>query len=295
MRDYAKVEPKAWHGETFKALRRRGSEALLVGLYLTTSPSSNMLGLFAQPILYMAHETGLGEEGARKGLAACIEEGFCGYDEASEMVWVHEMAKYQIASELKPSDLRCKGIQKDFEALPRNPFLHPFFARYKDAFHLSPRRDMEAPSKPLRSQEQEQEQEQEQAQEQENPSGSKRAASPRGAKRCPKDFEVSAELIAWAAVDCPGVDWIAETAALRDWEFKHPRKDWDAVWRTWMRSAQKAAKSRGTVGSGTETPYQRSQRELVEQATGGLVSRKVLDPSKSTSESTNAPFAISMG
>lgn len=160
MRDYAKVEPKAWHGETFKALRKRGSEALLVGLYLTTSPSSNMLGLFSQPILYMAHETGLGEEGALKGLQGCIEAGFCSYDADSEMVWVHEMARYQIASELKASDLRCKGIQKDFEGLPKNPFLQAFFDRYHEAFHMVLRRDMQAPSKPLRSQEQEQEQEQ---------------------------------------------------------------------------------------------------------------------------------------
>jgi hypothetical protein len=166
VRDYAKIAPKAWQGDTFKALRKRGPEPLLVGLYLTSSPQSNMLGLFSQPILYMAHETGLGEDGARKGLAVCIEVGFCSYDEESEFVWVHEMASYQIAPVLKASDLRCKGIQKDYDALPRNPFLGAFFDRYAEAFHLTSRRDGQGastpPPKPLRSQEQEQEQEQEQ-------------------------------------------------------------------------------------------------------------------------------------
>lgn len=153
MRDYAKVEPKAWHGGTFKALRKGGTEALLVGLYLMTSPSSNMIGLFNQPLLYMAHETGLGIEGARKGLQACIEAGFCSYDEETEIVWVHEMAKFQISEVLKPNDLRCKGVQKDYDSLPDNPFLGPFFDRYAAAFHMTNRRDpfegaCEDPSKP---------------------------------------------------------------------------------------------------------------------------------------------------
>lgn len=161
MRDYAKVEPKMWHGQTMKALRKC-PEGVIVGLYLMTSPQSNMLGLFSQPVLYMAHETGLGIEGATKGLQHCIDVGFCSFDEESEFVWVHEMARYQIASELKPSDLRCKGIQKDYDALPDNPFLGAFFDRYGSSFHLVTRRGCEgstqAPSKPLRSQEQEQEQ-----------------------------------------------------------------------------------------------------------------------------------------
>lgn len=159
MRDYSKVEPKMWHGKTMKALRK-SPEGLVVALYLMTSPSSNMLGLYAQPILYMAYETGLGEEGAKKGLQSCIEAGFCSYDEESEFVFVHEMACYQIAPELKVADLRCKGIQKDYEALPDNPFLGAFYERYADVFHLTKARGIEAPSKPLRSQEQEQEQEQ---------------------------------------------------------------------------------------------------------------------------------------
>lgn len=181
MREYAKVGPKMWHGQTVKALRKRGSEGVIVCVYLMTSPSSNMLGLFAQPVLYMAHETGLGIEGAMKGLQACIDVGFCSYDEESEFVWVHEMAKYQIAPDLKGTDLRCKGIQKDYDGLPDNPFLGRFFDAYSVAFHLQNRRGLdapaEAPSKALRSQEQEQEQEQETEQEQEKDSNTSQTSS----------------------------------------------------------------------------------------------------------------------
>jgi hypothetical protein len=177
MRDYGKVSPKFWTGDTGKAIKKKGADAVIVAVYLMTSPHSNMLGLFYQPVLYMAHETGLGIEGASKGLAECIEAGFCAYDEASEMVWVFEMATYQIAAALKPDDKRCKGVQKDYDALPRNPYLGEFFDRYCEAFHLQERRSCEAPSMPHASQEQEQEQEQDQEQKQETPPR-KRVATP---------------------------------------------------------------------------------------------------------------------
>lgn len=163
MRDYAKVVPTFWTGATGKAIRRRGSDGVVVAMYLMSSPHSNMLGLFYQPMLYMAHETGLGLEGASKGLQVCIEEGFCHYDEASEMVWVVEMAKYQIGNSLKASDNRCAGIQREYNSLQDNPFLYPFWRHYQAEFHLTNARGAEAPSKPLASQEQEQEQEQEQS------------------------------------------------------------------------------------------------------------------------------------
>ena len=68
MRDYAKLSPTFWTGATGKEFRRRGSEGIIVALYLMSSPHSNMLGLYYQPRLYMAHETGLGIDGASKGL-----------------------------------------------------------------------------------------------------------------------------------------------------------------------------------------------------------------------------------
>lgn len=204
MRDYARVEPKMWHGSTMKALRKRGPEAVVVALYLMTSPSSNMLGLFSQPLLYVAHETGLGLEGASKGLQWCIEEGFCSFDDASEVVWVHEMARYQIAPELKAADLRCKGIQKEYDSLPENPFLTAFYERYGAAFHMAARRVQgegasKALCKPLRSQEQEQEQEQEK----EKPSASSAKPTRTPCVPCPIDRIV--ELYHEALPDLPRV------------------------------------------------------------------------------------------
>ncbi|HCD3128641.1 TPA: hypothetical protein NBM72_000202 [Acinetobacter baumannii] len=167
MRDYGKVSPHFWTGSTGKKLREC-PDSIVVAMYLMTCPHANMLGLYYMPLLYVAHETGLGLEGAKKGLEWACEAGFCSYDEVSEMVWVHEMACFQVAESLKPTDNRCKGIQKDYDSLPANPFLSSFYEKYATAFCMTNRREGKgtlslsnlAPSKPLVSQEQEQEQEQ---------------------------------------------------------------------------------------------------------------------------------------
>lgn len=82
------------------------------------------------------------------------------------MVWVHEMAAYQVGKALKPGDNRCAGVRSEYASLTENPFLSLFYERYKDDFHLNVKREScptpEGASKGLRSQDQEQEQEQEQ-------------------------------------------------------------------------------------------------------------------------------------
>ncbi|EOT0437846.1 DNA-binding protein, partial [Escherichia coli] len=163
MRNYATISPQFWLGETGRKLRKSGPECMVVALYMMTSPHSNMLGLYYLPVLYIAHETGLDPEGASKGLQMACEAGFCSYDHDSEVVWVHEMAAWQVGESLKPGDNRCAGVRNEYSALLENPFLSLFYDKYKDDFHLDVRREscrkIEAPSEPLSSQEQEQEQE----------------------------------------------------------------------------------------------------------------------------------------
>lgn len=172
MRDYSKVCPQFWIGKTGKKLRAAGAAAQLVGLYLMTSPHANMTGLYYVSRDSIAHETGLGMEGASKGLQSCIDAEYCSYDDETEMVWVHEMAFFQIADKLSAADKRSAGVQNEYDALPDNPFLGKFFEKYGGPFNMKRNRGavdnnpIEAPCKPLASQEQEQEQAQEQEQEQ---------------------------------------------------------------------------------------------------------------------------------
>jgi hypothetical protein len=114
------------------------------------------------------------------------------------MVWVYEMATYQIAESLSASDKRSIGVQNDYTALPENPFLPAFFDKYQKAFNLTKKREMkgsfEAPSEPHRSQEQEQEQEQEHEQAQEQ------SATPKKI-RAVETVKTSLELPDWIPED----------------------------------------------------------------------------------------------
>ena len=163
MRDYGKVSPQFWIGETGKLLRGN-PEAQVLALYLMTNPHATMTGVFHCPVIYMAHETGLSMEVASKGLARLIEVGFCEYDEASESVFVVNMAAYQIDDSLKPDDKRVLGLRKEVAKMIPARFQHRFVEVYGLRFHLTKQGEnnspSQAPSKPLPSQEQEQEQEQ---------------------------------------------------------------------------------------------------------------------------------------
>lgn len=166
MREYAKVSPQFWVGATGKAIRKLGPDAQIVALYLMTSPHSNMMGLYHLPITYIHADTGIPLEGAYKALQSLSEADFCTYDEASEMVWVHEMAIYQIAESLDPKDKQVSGINKAFKNSLKCQQLRGFWLKYKDAFHLDDHfgfaSPIEGPSKALPSKEKEQEQEKEQ-------------------------------------------------------------------------------------------------------------------------------------
>ena len=148
MRDYGTVSPKFWTGETGKALRQDPG-AQVLALYLMTSPHSNMLGVYYCPVMYMAHETGLGMEGASKALARLIDAGFCMFDEASETVFVRRMAAHQIGEALSENDKRVLGIQKEVAKMGDSPLKTAFVEAYAQAFHLTPQKGKKA--KPLAS------------------------------------------------------------------------------------------------------------------------------------------------
>jgi hypothetical protein len=173
MRDYGSVSPQFWIGRTGKGLRGQ-VEAQLVALYLMTSPHANMIGVFYCPLDYIAKETGLGMEGASKGLQCLIEAQFCRFDEASEEVFVARMAAFQIGEQLDPKDKRCIGVARELEKVSSDVLRTAFHALYSTAFHLpdptppetqKSARATEGASKPHRSQDQDQEQKQDQKQE----------------------------------------------------------------------------------------------------------------------------------
>ena len=137
MREFCQVSPSFWIGKTGKEIARLGVDAQIVALYLLTSPHSNMIGLFWCPIMYIAHETGRGIEGATKGLESLKSIGFCMYDEENEFVWVKEMARHQVGEKLKESDNKVKGVKSQLKQLPKNNLIDAFLGKYSKNYHLN--------------------------------------------------------------------------------------------------------------------------------------------------------------
>ena len=177
MRDYGIVSPRFWIGATGKELRKH-PYAQRVALYLMSAPSSEMTGVYYCPVTSILFEVGSPFDAPSKGLQEQIDAvkealsilsdlDFCLYDFESEYVFVKEMARWQIAESLKPSDKRVIAVRKAVASMPL-AFQRAFVERYNVDFCLGFSADeiakiaspIEAPSMPHRSQEQEQEQEQ---------------------------------------------------------------------------------------------------------------------------------------
>jgi len=245
MRDYATVSPVFWTGKTGRRLKLAGPDAMLVAMYLVTSPHSNAMGMFYLPTLYISHETGLTLEGASKALARACEEGFCAYDDEAEVVWVFEMARFQIGEALSPKDNRVKWINDEYHKLPKCLFLKDFFEKYAPAFHLKEAREgsqnkspSEGPSEPHRSQEQDQEQEQEKEESSLRSDSCAEAAQPPTTlepAELPKlvgtlplaggsDFEVRQDLVDKLAPLYPAVEIVPALRSMKSWLIGHPKK-----------------------------------------------------------------------
>ena len=203
MREYGVVSPMFWVGETGRALRK-DPNAQRVAIYLMTSPSSEMTGVYYCPLTAILNDVGSFEapskplssplqgplegsisplKGVKEAILTLIKLDFCFYDFESEFVFVKEMARWQIGESLKEKDNRVVGLRKYVKSMPK-PIAARFLERYNDDFHLGfdlrdyaewlkgkPSPD-KAPSKPLkrgyieplRSQEQDQDQDQDQDQ-----------------------------------------------------------------------------------------------------------------------------------
>ena len=250
MRDYGRVSPNFWVGETGKRLRG-DAQTQVVAMYLMTSPHSTMTGVFHCPLLYIAHETGSPMEGASKSLARLIGEAFCEYDEASEMIFVLRMAAFQIAEHLDATDKRVVWLRKEVEKITSPLLKQRFIEVYGRAFHLNlakPHgRGTEAPSKPGSGTGAES-----------GAEGDARGKPPRAARspatRLPVDFELTPERRALAIAEHLDPErtfakftnyWKAASGA------KARKHDWQATWANWCITERDR---NGSNGNGAASP-----------------------------------------
>lgn len=141
MRDYARIAPTFWTRGSGKRLRGC-PEAQVVALYLMSSPSTNMVGIFHLALPTLLHETGLTAEAALKGLARCAEEDLAHWDESEELVFIPALARHQLGERMsagkngKP-DNKVHAIKKALAPFKGHRFYDLFLDRYAEAYLLT--------------------------------------------------------------------------------------------------------------------------------------------------------------
>lgn len=265
MRDYSAVVPTFWTGKTGREIRALGAECQVAALYLLTSPHSNMIGLYYLPKLFISHETGLTMEGASKALKSLSEVHFCTYDEESETVFVHEMARYQIGASLVATDKRVKGVENELKKFHNNPLLNAFLRRYADAYHLDfdeeEESPLEAPSNPLRSQDQDRTGS---GQEQEGVTSAAGNISFVLQMQGGRQYVVPMELIATAREAYPLVNIEREIKRAAAWLVANPtkrKKDAPRFLNNWLKGEQADAEKR----KAHDAPPETTGRELTDE------------------------------
>lgn len=152
---YGVVLKTFWTDPDIKRKLTRDQKHLF--LYLCTSPHSNMIGVYYCPIAYMANEADLSLEEIRRCLSGALAPHVT-YDEQTEEVFVHALAKHGIGAELKigkdgKPDRRIEGVRRQIEAVHSPRLRRAFIERYGAAYHLQMTLpdQREAPSEPLAS------------------------------------------------------------------------------------------------------------------------------------------------
>jgi hypothetical protein len=148
VRAYSTASAQLWIGRTGKLLRTRPKEARILQLYLITCPNANMYGLYYLPQTIAAEEMGLTPTELATAWAILTELDFAVFDDETQHVWVREMARHQMRTPLKIGDQRVKGANEWYAALPRNPFLRPYYNHYQKDLHLENPRDYAEPTEP---------------------------------------------------------------------------------------------------------------------------------------------------
>lgn len=145
-----------WTGPTGRLIASvGGSSAQLVALYLMGNQDANMIGLYPMR-LPVARErlATLSAKALERAMAAVEQAEFARYDTVTEHVWVVEMCRYRLQlhdqKPLKEDDKRRIGAAKMFAAAKPNPFVRPFFDKYRTILRLDRPRQFKGEPIPIR-------------------------------------------------------------------------------------------------------------------------------------------------
>jgi len=266
---YRRIHASFWTGTTGKQIRPTDEfavddyladlECRIVATYLMTSPHSTMCGIYHLPIGYASIDTGLSQPAVHRALDRLERVGFCVYDRAIEVVWVCEMARYQVDGRLQANDKRRLSIQMALQSIEGSPIVDGFIERYRESFDLDlqafsdappggaskggvpPHKSQKQNSKRIRNQKilgNQTVQETRDLSKESERGTRKRAPRSTRERRRPVDLPLSPEGLAFA-MKCGLTESqaLTEWAAMGDHEYATPKSDWEAAWRQWVRRA----------------------------------------------------------
>ena len=107
---YGVVFGSFWDGPTGRAIKRDGgADAQLLGSYLMTAPTANMLGLFFLPVDAIHDHVAITRLRLVRAFGVLEAEDFAHYDTVTQFAWVVEMARFRCGIKagqagLKPGD-----------------------------------------------------------------------------------------------------------------------------------------------------------------------------------------------
>ena len=134
---FAKIRPNLWKSKKMRYLSPKGK---LLALYLLTSPTYSMVGIYEQSKIVAQKHTGLSVIDFDSALAELQAIDFVRFDEETEVVWVVDMALTQVADG-KLSEPQQKGVINELCRLELEcqfPFVSEFIDRYKEIYPFLP-------------------------------------------------------------------------------------------------------------------------------------------------------------
>jgi hypothetical protein len=155
-RSYAITRPRFWTGKTAKAVRKLAkNDPALAGWiwalshFFFSNKSAHMLGIYPMEIEEAQFFTGCpddfftdaihwlrGIDAPSKPHRCPIDAPFMDYCEEAELVWVPNMAREQIAVELKPEDKRGPALLRELLKYRKHRFSREFWELYAEPYQL---------------------------------------------------------------------------------------------------------------------------------------------------------------
>lgn len=141
---YANVYCSFWDELGPAIVEAGGADALSLSFYLLTNRDATMIGLYSLDLHRLRDGMPvLTQRRLAQALKALELIDFAQFDNHTRMVWVREMARDRLQLQAKPlaaNDNRMKAVHRLYASARPNPFLSPFYDRYRNDLHLPQRR-----------------------------------------------------------------------------------------------------------------------------------------------------------